>query len=86
MKPTAAGIAKIAAAMVAAGASAAAGAYSAHEEHGAVLEQLVKKVDALAAQSTALAGQTTSLQTDVRLLKCAADFPGDCPGQAKKTR
>lgn len=69
MKLTAVGIAKIAAAVVAAGVSAASGAAFAHQEHGAELQTLIRKVDELAG--------------DVRLLKCAADFPGDCPGQAR---
>lgn len=68
MKLTAAGAAKIAAAVAGAIASAAFGARSAHTEHAAQIEQLIIKVDQIAG--------------DVRLLKCAADFPGDCPGQA----
>lgn len=72
MKLTATGIAKIAAAVAGAVASAALGARTAHTEHATQIQQLVDKVDGIA--------------VDVRLLKCAADFPGDCPGQAAKTK
>lgn len=68
MKLTATGIAKIAAAVITAVASAALGAHSAHADHATQIEALISKVDSVA--------------SDVRLLKCAAQFPGDCPGQA----
>ncbi len=80
MKMTASGIAKIAAAVVGAAvtsaASAWAGAAQAHSEHGAQLDGLLRAVHRIEVSQGRLEG-------DVRLLKCAAAFPGDCPGQAK---
>lgn len=67
MKLTAAGVAQIVAAAVA-GAVSAVGVQAARPTPQTVLEQLATDVAAIKA--------------DVRLLKCAAQFPGDCPGQA----
>lgn len=77
MKLTAAAIAKIAGAVVAAGVTSLAGAAYAHNEHADQLTTLIGKIDALS-------GKVDAAQVDIRLLKCAADFPGDCPGQAAR--
>lgn len=69
MKLTAAGIAKIVAAAVAAAGSAGVGATVASSESRELQKQILARL--------------STIESDVRLLKCANDFPGECPGQAK---
>lgn len=67
---TVTGVAKIAAAIAGAAVSSAAGAMYAHQEHGSQLKEIQQTLD--------------EVRTDVRLLKCAAHFPGVCPDPASK--
>lgn len=45
---------------------------------------LEEKLDKVLAAQVDQGKILTKVESDVRLLKCDRDFPGDCPGQARR--
>jgi len=43
-----------------------------------------KKLDKVLETQVEQGKVVAKIESDVRLLKCAADVPGECPGQAKR--
>jgi hypothetical protein len=68
MKITLLGLTKLAVALVAAGAAAGAGAHRATAESRELQIELLERLG--------------KIESDVRILKCVAGFPGDCPGKS----
>lgn len=64
---------KIIGAVVGAGVAAAIAAVSSAHQSSSIEAQLA-----------AISKDVGEIKSDVRMLKCDRDFPGDCPGQARR--